>query len=70
MSSYVFASSIGISYICGRTPVCCSIVSNAMRTIDSAPSPRKSNLGTPIMSRSSLSNWTIVRPIVVCSTGR
>ena len=32
----------------GRLPVRCSITSNAMRTIDSAPSPRKSNFGTPM----------------------
>ena len=43
--------------------------SNARRTSDSAPSPRKSNFGTPTASRSSLSNWMIVRPIVVCSMG-
>jgi hypothetical protein len=46
------------------------MMSNERRTIDSAPSPRKSNFGTPIASRSSLSNCTIVRPIAVCSIGR
>ena len=60
----------GKPYIVGRFPVCCSMTSNAMRIIASAPRPRKSNFGTPMMSRSSLSNCTIVRPIVVCSTGR
>ena len=68
--SYVFSSSGGSLYISGRVPVRTSIMSKARLTSDSAPSPRKSNFGMPTASRSSLSNWMIVRPMVVCSTGR